>query len=232
MAMDHWDVASALDQVQARIRQAEALSNFHSVDGVTLIAVSKKKSAALIRQAALAGQRDFGESYVQEALEKMDQLSDLALTWHFIGPIQTNKVKLIARAFDWVHSVDRLKIAQKLNDQRPDNRVPLNICLQVNISSESTKSGISRDLLPDLLESVIQLPHLKLRGLMAIPSRNQDQDSQRQAFRQLARMQDSMAQQFNYPLDVLSMGMSGDLEAAIAEGATMVRIGTAIFGHR
>lgn len=230
--MDHWDVASALDQVQARIRQAEALSNFHSVDGVTLIAVSKKKSAALIRQAALAGQRDFGESYVQEALEKMDQLSDLALTWHFIGPIQTNKVKLIARAFDWVHSVDRLKIAQKLNDQRPDNRVPLNICLQVNISSESTKSGISRDLLPDLLESVIQLPHLKLRGLMAIPSRNQDQDSQRQAFRQLARMQDSMAQQFNYPLDVLSMGMSGDLEAAIAEGATMVRIGTAIFGHR
>jgi len=230
--MNHWDVVSALGEVRARIKQAEVLSNDREPGGVTLIAVSKKKSATCIREAALAGQRDFGESYVQEALEKIDQLTDLALTWHFIGPLQTNKAKLIARAFDWVHSVDRIKIARKLNDQRPNNRTPLNICLQVNISNESTKSGISRALLPDLLESVIKLPHLKLRGLMAIPSQSQDQDTQRQAFRELARIRDTMAQQFNYPLDVLSMGMSDDLEAAIMEGATMVRIGAAIFGHR
>jgi len=228
--MDHWDVASALNQVRTRIQQAEALSNCRNA--VTLIAVSKKKPAVSIREAALAGLRDFGESYAQEALEKINQLTDLTLTWHFIGPIQTNKVKLIAGTFDWVHSVDRLKIAQKLNDHRSDNRAPLNICLQVNVSNELTKSGICRDLLPDLLESVIQLPYLKLRGLMAIPSPSQDPAAQRQVFRELAQIQKAMTQQFNYPLDVLSMGMSGDLEAAIAEGATMVRIGTAIFGHR
>ncbi len=228
--MDHWDVVSALNQVRTRVQQAEVRSNCRNA--VTLIAVSKKKPAVSIREAALAGQRDFGESYAQEALEKINQLTDLTLTWHFIGPIQTNKAKLIAGTFDWAHSVNRLKIAQKLNNHRPDNRAPLNICLQVNISNESTKSGIRRDLLPDLLESVIQLPYLKLRGLMAIPSPSQDPEAQRQAFRELAQIREAMTQQFNYPLDVLSMGMSGDLEAAISEGATMVRIGTAIFGHR
>ncbi|KXJ30547.1 YggS family pyridoxal phosphate-dependent enzyme [Pseudomonas sp. HUK17] len=195
---------------------------------VGLLAVSKTKPAAALREAAAAGLRDFGENYLQEALDKQPALADLPLVWHFIGPIQSNKTRAIASHFDWVHSVDRLKIAQRLAEQRPPERGPLNICLQVNVSGEASKSGCHPDELPALATAVSQLPNLRLRGLMAIPEATDDPASQRAAFARLRTMSETL----NLGLDTLSMGMSQDLEAAIAEGATWVRVGTALFGAR
>ncbi|WP_273860892.1 YggS family pyridoxal phosphate-dependent enzyme [Pseudomonas sp. LA5] len=195
---------------------------------VGLLAVSKTKPAAALREAAAAGLRDFGENYLQEALDKQPALADLPLVWHFIGPIQSNKTRAIACHFDWVHSVDRLKIAQRLAEQRPSERGPLNICLQVNVSGEASKSGCHPDDLPALAAAVSQLPNLRLRGLMAIPEPTEDPASQRAAFARLRTLSEAL----NLGLDTLSMGMSQDLEAAIAEGATWVRVGTALFGAR
>ena len=195
---------------------------------VQLLAVSKTKPASAIREAHAAGLCHMGENYLQEALTKQQALSDLPLIWHFIGPIQSNKTKAIAEHFDWVHSVDRLKIAQRLSEQRPTELPPLNICLQVNVSGEASKSGCSPAELPALAQAVNVLPGLRLRGLMAIPEPTEDRAEQEAAFATLRELQ----AQLGLGLDTLSMGMSHDLEAAIAQGATWVRIGTALFGAR
>jgi len=214
-------------KVAARIREAaQAVDRDPATVG--LLAVSKTQPAAAIREAAAAGIRDFGENYLQEALDKQAELSDLPLAWHFIGPIQSNKTKSIAEHFDWVHSVDRLKIAQRLSDQRPKALPPLNICLQVNVSGEASKSGCAPEELPKLAQAVAAMPHLRLRGLMCIPAPSEDPAEQRAAFARLRALRDELP----LTLDTLSMGMSQDLEAAIAEGATWVRIGTALFGAR
>jgi hypothetical protein len=220
-------IAENIAKVGVRIREAAQASQ-RDCATVGLLAVSKTKPAEAIRQAFAAGTTDFGENYLQEALEKQLELSDLPLTWHFIGPIQSNKTKPIAEHFAWVHSVDRLKIAQRLSDQRPAHLPPLNICLQVNVSGEASKSGCNPDELPALAHAVTQLPNLRLRGLMTIPEPTDDPSAQRAAFARLRELQ----QDLNLGLDTLSMGMSHDLEAAIAEGATWVRIGTALFGAR
>ena len=220
-------IAENIAKVGVRIREAAQASQ-RDCATVGLLAVSKTKPAAAIRQAFAAGVRDFGENYLQEALEKQLELGDLPLIWHFIGPIQSNKTKAIAEHFAWVHSVDRLKIAQRLSDQRPAHLPALNICLQVNVSGEPSKSGCNPDELPALAQAVTQLPNLRLRGLMTIPEPTDDPSEQRAAF---ARLRELM-QGLNLDLDTLSMGMSHDLEAAIAEGATWVRIGTALFGAR
>jgi pyridoxal phosphate enzyme (YggS family) len=195
---------------------------------VGLLAVSKTKPAGDLREAYAAGLRDFGENYLQEALGKQSELSGLPLIWHFIGPIQSNKTRAIAENFAWVHSVDRLKIAQRLSEQRPADLPPLNICIQVNVSGEASKSGCTPQDLPALAQAIGALPNLRLRGLMAIPEPTEDSDEQNAAFAAVRTLQD----QLNLPLDTLSMGMSHDLEAAIAQGATWVRIGTALFGAR
>ena len=220
-------IAENIAKVGVRIREAAQASQ-RDCATVGLLAVSKTKPAAAIRQAFAAGVRDFGENYLQEALEKQLELGDLPLIWHFIGPIQSNKTKAIAEHFAWVHSVDRLKIAQRLSDQRPAHLPALNICLQVNVSGEPSKSGCNPDELPALAQAVTQLPNLRLRGLMTIPEPTDDPSEQRAAFARLRELQQGL----NLDLDTLSMGMSHDLEAAIAEGATWVRIGTALFGAR
>ena len=220
-------IAENIAKVGVRIREAAQASQ-RDCATVGLLAVSKTIPAEAIRQAFAAGTRDFGENYLQEALEKQLELSDLPLTWHFIGPIQSNKTKPIAEHFAWVHSVDRLKIAQRLSDQRPAHLPALNICLQVNVSGEASKSGCNPDELPALAQAVTQLPNLRLRGLMTIPEPTDNPNEQRAAFARLRELQ----QDLNLDLDTLSMGMSHDLEAAIAEGATWVRIGTALFGAR
>ena len=214
-------------KVAARIREA-AQAVHRDAATVGLLAVSKTQPAAAIREAFAAGLRDFGENYLQEALDKQVELDDLPLIWHFIGPIQSNKTKAIAEHFDWVHSVDRLKIAQRLSDQRPATLPPLNICLQVNVSGEASKSGCTPQELGPLAEAVAAMPQLRLRGLMCIPAPTENPAEQRAAFARLRLLRDELA----LDLDTLSMGMSQDLEAAIAEGATWVRIGTALFGAR
>jgi len=220
-------IAENIAKVGARIREAAQASQRNPLD-IGLLAVSKTKPAAAIREAHAAGLRDFGENYLQEALDKQAELTDLPLIWHFIGPIQSNKTRPIAEHFAWVHSVDRLKIAQRLSDQRPAQLPPLNICLQVNVSGESSKSGCTPDELPALAQAVTQLANLRLRGLMTIPEPTEDVAAQHAAFARLRQLRDDLA----LNLDCLSMGMSHDLEAAIAEGATWVRIGTALFGAR
>jgi pyridoxal phosphate enzyme (YggS family) len=220
-------IANNIAKVVARIREA-AQAVARDPDEVRLLAVSKTQPADAIRRASDAGQRDFGENYLQEALEKQADLSDLSLTWHFIGPIQSNKTKAIAEHFDWVHSVDRLKVAQRLSDQRPDSLPPLNVCLQVNVSGEASKSGCEPQDVLKLAHAIAALPRLRLRGLMAIPEPTTDPIEQRAAFARLRKLQGEL----DLPLDTLSMGMSQDLEAAIAEGATWVRVGTALFGAR
>lgn len=218
-----------LAAVHAHIRAA-AVAAGRPADAVTLIAVSKTHPAADIRAAAELGQRHFGENYLQEALAKQDELADMpGLVWHFIGPVQANKTRAMAHRFDWVHSVDRLRIAERLNAQRPPELPPLNVCLQVNVSGESSKSGASLSELPALAAAVGALPRLRLRGLMAIPAPADDPAEQRRPFRILRQALDTLAMP---GLDCLSMGMTDDMEAAIAEGATFVRIGTAIFGPR
>ncbi|MCQ4311427.1 YggS family pyridoxal phosphate-dependent enzyme [Pseudomonas stutzeri] len=220
-------IESNIAKVTARIREA-AQAVARDPDEVRLLAVSKTQSADAIRQACDAGVHDFGENYLQEALEKQADLSNLPLVWHFIGPIQSNKTKSIAEHFDWVHSVDRLKIAQRLSDQRPAELPALNICLQVNVSGEASKSGCEPQDVPVLARAIATLPRLRLRGLMAIPEPTEDLAEQRAAFARLRQLQSELG----LGLDTLSMGMSQDLEAAIAEGATWVRIGTALFGAR
>ncbi len=220
-------IANNIAKVATRIREA-AQAAARNPDQVHLLAVSKTQPAEAIRQACQAGLHDFGENYLQEALEKQADLADLPLTWHFIGPIQSNKTKSIAEHFDWVHSVDRLKIAQRLSDQRPESLPPLNICLQVNVSGEASKSGCEPQDVPQLAQAIAALPRLRLRGLMAIPEPTDDPTEQRAAFARLHHLQAEL----QMDLDTLSMGMSQDLEAAIAEGATWVRIGTALFGAR
>jgi len=223
-------IQQRLDNVRERILTAERQCSRPAGD-VRLIAVSKTKPAAMIREAAEAGQHDFGESYLQEALAKQEELADLELCWHFIGPIQSNKTRPIAAHFDWVHSVDRLKIARRLADQRPAERGDLNICLQVNIDEESTKSGFAPGEVAEALEEIAALPGLRVRGLMAIPRRRDDPAGQREAFARVRALLEA-ANDKGHALDTLSMGMSHDLEAAVAEGATMIRVGTAIFGAR
>jgi pyridoxal phosphate enzyme (YggS family) len=198
---------------------------------VSLLAVSKTRPASDILQAVSAGQRQFGESYLQEALDKIETLRGYELVWHFIGPIQSNKTRPIAGHFDWVHSVERLKIAQRLSAQRPEHLPPLNICLQVNVSQDPNKAGCDPDEVFALAGAVASLPGLKLRGLMTIPVKTDSFDKQRQPFQTLRQLFEQL-QQSGYPLDTLSMGMTGDMEAAIAEGSTIVRVGTGIFGAR
>lgn len=204
-------------------------------NSVQLLAVSKTKPIELLEQAIEVGQRAFGENYVQEGIEKVQYFqsnhADIALEWHFIGPIQSNKTRPIAEHFDWVHSVDRLKIAQRLNEQRPSSLGELNVLIQVNISSEKSKSGTTSEEVMELAAAINEMPNLTLRGLMSIPANVSNYDEQLAAFTQLASIQNQLRAQ--YPqVDTLSMGMSGDMDAAIEAGSTMVRIGTAIFGAR
>ncbi|MEN5215301.1 MULTISPECIES: YggS family pyridoxal phosphate-dependent enzyme [Pseudomonas] len=220
-------LADNLSAIYARIASAAQAAG-RDPASVQLLAVSKTKPASAIREIHAAGVCDFGENYLQEALTKQQALSDLPLIWHFIGPIQSNKTKAIAEHFDWVHSVDRLKIAQRLSEQRPAGLAPLNICLQVNVSGEDSKSGCAPADLPTLAKAVAALPNLRLRGLMAIPEPTDDRAAQEAAFATLRQLQEGLG----LGLDTLSMGMSHDLEAAIAQGATWVRIGTALFGAR
>ena len=224
-------IADPLAKVTARIQEA-ARTVGRDPQGVRLIAVSKTQPASAIKLAYACGQRDFGENYLQEAMEKQAELAGVPdLIWHFIGPIQSNKTRAIAENFAWTHSIDREKIAQRLNAQRPDNLAPLQVCLQVNVDDESTKSGVSLAELPALAKAVNAMPRLQLRGLMAIPAATNNAEQQHHAFATLRNaLMDLKAQ--GYQVDTLSMGMSGDLEAAIAEGATMVRVGTDIFGAR
>ena len=220
-------IADNILEVSSRINAATLAAN-RAENSVRLLAVSKTKPAQDLREAYAAGLCDFGENYLQEALGKQVELADLPLIWHFIGPIQSNKTRAIAEHFDWVHSVDRLKIAQRLSEQRPADLPPLNICIQVNVSGEASKSGCTPADLPALANAISNLPRLKLRGLMAIPEPTEDRAAQDAAFAAVQSLQASL----NLPLDTLSMGMSHDLESAIAQGATWVRIGTALFGAR
>ena len=218
--------------VRQRIQQACQAAG-RDPASVGLLAVSKLQPAQAVRQAQQAGQQAFGENYVQEALDKMAALADLrgAIEWHLIGPLQSNKTRVVAEAFDWVHSVDRLKIAQRLSDQRPAQLPPLNVCLQVNISGEASKSGLLPQEVAQVAAAVAALPRLRLRGLMSIPEPAQGLQAQQAPHRALRLMQQELNQR-GLALDTLSMGMSDDLEAAVAEGSTMVRVGTAIFGAR
>jgi pyridoxal phosphate enzyme (YggS family) len=198
---------------------------------VQLRAVTKTWSADAGRTAHAAGQTDFGENYIQEAVDKIANLRDLPLQWHCIGPIQSNKTRLVAEHFDWVHSVDRLKIAQRLSEQRPEHLPPLQVCIQVNVDGGETKSGVSPADLPDLAQAVAALPRLELRGLMTIPEPAETEAQMRAVHRQAKDLFEQL-RTLGLPLDTLSMGMSADMASAIAEGSTMVRVGTAIFGKR
>jgi pyridoxal phosphate enzyme (YggS family) len=221
-----------LADVRQRIQQACQAAG-RDPARVGLLAVSKLQPAQAVRQAQQAGQQAFGENYVQEALDKMAALADLrgAIEWHLIGPLQSNKTRVVAEAFDWVHSVDRLKIAQRLSEQRPAQLPPLNVCLQVNISGEASKSGLLPQEVAQVAAAVAALPRLRLRGLMAIPGPAQGLQAQQAPHRALRLLQQDLNQR-GLALDTLSMGMSDDLEAAVAEVSTMVRVGTAIFGAR
>ncbi len=221
------------ERVQAVRGRIDAAAREAGLDpaGVVLLAVSKGHSADELRAASEAGQRAFGESYLQEALDKMAELAQLPVEWHFIGPIQSNKTRPIAEHFAWVHGVDRLKIAQRLSEARPVQSPPLNVCLQVNVSGEASKSGCAPEETEALARAVADLPRLKLRGLMAIPEPTDDVALQHRRFRMLHDLRGAL-QGKGYALDTLSMGMSDDFPTAIAEGATIVRVGTAIFGPR
>jgi len=223
-------ITANLQAVRLRIAAAARAAG-RPAESVRLVAVSKTFASEAVRQAAQAGQRDFGENYVTEGVEKIQELRALGLSWHYIGPIQSNKTRLIAEHFDWVHSIDREKIAARLSQARGPERTELQVCIQVNVSGEGSKSGVSPGNLRTLAEQVSRLPRLKLRGLMAIPEPTSVQSSQRARFAQLRALRDDLNGE-GLALDTLSMGMSADMDAAIAEGATMVRVGTAIFGER
>ncbi len=223
-------ISANLQAVRERIDAAARKYGRNATD-IALLAVSKTWPAAFVREAAAAGQTAFGENYVQEGVAKVEGLRALGLQWHFIGPLQSNKTRSVAEAFDWVHSVDRLKIAERLAAQRPAGLPPLQVCLQVNVSGEATKSGVGVSEAVFLARQIAGLPGLCLRGLMAIPEPVADSSLQRRAFAILRRLFERLKQE-GLPLDTLSMGMSHDLEAAIAEGSTLVRVGSAIFGER
>jgi pyridoxal phosphate enzyme (YggS family) len=224
-------IAANLQAVRARIHAACAAAG-RDPASVTLLAVSKTWPAPFLADAAACGQRAFGESYVQEAVAKVAALADQLLEWHFIGPLQSNKTRPVAEHFDWVHSIERLKIAERLSAQRPPHLPPLKVCLQVNVSGEASKSGCAPAAAVELARAVAALPHLDLRGLMAIPEPSDDTGLQRQRFADLRRLMARINDECGGGMDTLSMGMSHDLEAAILEGATLVRVGTAIFGER
>ena len=223
-------ITSNLQAVRSRIYEV-ALNLGRAPDSIHLLAVSKTWPLACVIEAAEAGQLAFGENYVQEGVDKAVATAERKLEWHFIGPLQSNKTRLVAEHFDWVHSVDRLKIAERLSAQRPSNLPALQICIQVNVSGEHSKSGCAPEEAPALCLAVSKLPNLCLRGLMTIPEASDNVAEQRSAFRHLREIFEAVRAS-GLPLDTLSMGMSHDLEAAIAEGATIVRIGTAIFGER
>ncbi|MFN7087537.1 MAG: YggS family pyridoxal phosphate-dependent enzyme [Burkholderiales bacterium] len=223
-------IAANLQAVHERIARAAQAAG-RPAAAITLVAVSKTFGVEEIREAHAAGQRDFGENYVQEAVTKITQLAHLPLVWHFIGPIQSNKTRAIAQHFQWVHSVEREKIAARLNAARPPGLPPLNVCIQINVSGEASKSGVAPGAELALARAIAALPRLRLRGLMAIPEPTPDSGLQRRRYALLREIRDGLAAA-GFALDTLSMGMSDDLEAAIAEGATMVRVGTAIFGRR
>ena len=224
------DVAANVAKVRRRIETAARAADRDPAT-ITLVAVSKYRPASAGREALAAGCHDLGESYADEGVAKQAEVADAAAVWHFIGPLQSNKTRLVAEHFDWVHSVDRLKIARRLSEQRPAERGPLPVCLQVNISGEASKSGADPAEVPELAAAVAELPGLQLRGLMAIPARAEDPEAQRRPFAALRALRDDLNAR-GLALDTLSMGMSGDLEAAIAAGATHVRVGTDIFGAR
>jgi pyridoxal phosphate enzyme (YggS family) len=219
-------IANLQQRIDAAIQQYA-----RPAGSVQLLAVSKTRPAEEIREAYSAGQRSFGENYLQDAVEKIEQLRDIDIEWHFIGRVQSNKTKLIAEHFHWVHSVDTLKQARRLSEQRPAALPPLNICLQINIDAEDSKGGTTQQKSTELVQEIAQLPRLHLRGLMTLPAPATELEEQRRPFRMLRELRDQIATP-ELPLETLSMGMSADLEAAIAEGATMVRVGTAIFGPR
>ncbi len=221
-------IADSLQAIQANIIAAERAAG--RINHTILLAISKAQTADKLRTAYLAGQRAFGENYVQEAISKQVELCDLAIEWHFIGPIQSNKTALIAQHFDWVHSVDRLKIATRLNQARQQNVAPLNVCIQINSSDETSKSGVDIDSLAILALAISKMPQLKLRGIMAIPAPTKNLAKQHAQFKIVADAYKALKQ--NFELDTLSIGMSDDYVAAIQEGATIVRIGSAIFGLR
>ncbi|MCC6608520.1 MAG: YggS family pyridoxal phosphate-dependent enzyme [Burkholderiales bacterium] len=223
-------IAANLQGVKSRIERSAGAAGRDPRD-IVLVAVTKTFGPEAIRDAHAAGQRDFGESYAQEALEKMQALADLPIVWHFIGPVQSNKTRPIAESFDWVHAIDRLKIAERLSAQRPAGRPPLQVCIEVNVSGEASKAGVAPEAAPALAAMVVRLPNLRLRGLMTIPEPTPDTALQRRRFEQLRALRDALNRD-GCGLDTLSMGMSDDFETAIAAGATMVRVGTAIFGPR
>ncbi|MCL9780898.1 YggS family pyridoxal phosphate-dependent enzyme [Vibrio sp. S4M6] len=228
------NIQQNIEHISSLIHRAQQKCG-RAPDSVQLLAVSKTKPLQDILAAAKAGQTAFGENYVQEGVDKIQKVREIApeltLQWHFIGPIQSNKTKPIAESFDWVHSIERAKIAQRLNEQRPVEKGPLQVLIQVNTSGESSKSGTTEHEVFQLAELISSLPNLTLRGLMSIPANVSDYQSQLNAFKQLALLQGKLSQRFEQ-IDTLSMGMSGDMEAAIEAGSTMVRIGTAIFGAR
>jgi pyridoxal phosphate enzyme (YggS family) len=223
-------IADNLQAVRTRI-EAAATACGRDPKSISLLAVSKTWPAESVRLAAAAGQRAFGENYVQEGVAKCAALAGLGLEWHFIGPLQSNKTRLVAESFDWVHTIDRLKVAERLSAQRPDHLPPLQVCIQVNVDGEATKSGCLPDEAQALAESVGRLPRIRLRGLMAIPAPVDDPAAQRRPFARLAALAADL-RNAGLPVDTLSMGMSHDLESALLEGATLVRVGTAIFGER
>jgi PLP dependent protein len=223
-------LASALQSVRARIERAARAAGRDGSE-IQLLAVSKTWPAPRLREAWQAGQRAFGENYAQDGLQKIGQLSDLTIEWHFVGPIQSNKTRALAENFTWVHSLDRAKIAERLSAARPPDLPSLNVCLQVNVSGETTKGGVAPAGACALARAVAGLPRLRLRGLMAIPPLERDLEAQRKWFRMLRELRDGIVAE-GVVLDTLSMGMSVDLEAAVLEGATIVRIGTAVFGPR
>ena len=222
-------ISHRLQDILATIQATKAATQ--STQTVHLLAVSKTQKAQTVREAYAAGQTMFGENYLQEALDKQSELKDLPIEWHFIGPIQSNKTQLIAQNFAWVHSVDRLKIAQRLNDARLESLPPLQVCLQVNVSNEESKSGVSQPELEALATAIDNLPRLKLRGLMAIPAPTNDKNKQRIQFKQVRECYDALLAK-GFALDTLSIGMSDDYPIAIEQGATIVRIGSALFGAR
>lgn len=224
------NVARNLAAVHARMEAAAERAG-RDPGEIRLLAVSKMQPTGVLLEAWEAGQRDFGENYLQEALPKLDALADHDARWHFIGGLQSNKTRAVAERFDWVHTLDREGIARRLSDQRPAELPPLHVCLQVNVSGEGSKGGVAPERLPALADAVADMPRLALRGLMAIPAPAEDPESQRAPFRHLRELMQSLNAR-GHRMDTLSMGMSDDLEAAIAEGSTLVRIGTAIFGAR
>ena len=223
-------ISEQLERVHVRIKNA-AQAVERDPGHILLVAMSKTQPVASIRLAYAAGQSHFGENYLQEGLAKIQQCQDLALVWHFTGPVQSNKTALIAANFDWVQTIDRAKIAQRLNDQRPENLAPLNVCIQVNIDAEQTKSGVSPEQVAVLAEQIRQMPRLRLRGLMAIPAYSPDPVQRLQSFQAMAALFKQLLDA-GYDIDTLSMCMSDDLEQAITAGSSMIRIGTAIFGAR